>query len=73
MQQATITPIHLQENLVTHGHGTGIKSEACNDETYQEENTRLSMLLSVLANMLGGTVLLSAMFVLPHLIGYLLS
>ena len=73
MQQATITPIHLQESQVTHGHGTGIEAEACNDETFQEEKTRLTMLLSVLVNMLGGAVLLSVMFVLPHLIGFLLN
>ena len=73
MQQATITPIHLQETQVTPGHGTGIEGAACNDETYQEENTSLTMMLSVAANLFGGAVLLSGMFVLPHLIGFLLG
>jgi len=73
MQQATITPIHLQANHVTHGHGTGIDDVACNDEIYQEESTRVTMLLSVMANLAGGAVLLSGLFVLPHLIGFLLS
>jgi len=73
MRQATITPIHIQETHVTPGHGTGIEGEACNDETYHEENTRLALALSVAANLVGGAVLLSGMFVLPHLIGFLLN
>ena len=73
MQQATITPIHLQANQIMPGHGTGIKDEACNDETYQQEDSNLSLLFSVIGNFLGGTVLLSGMFALPHLIGFILS
>ena len=73
MQQATITPIHLQENLVTHGHGTGIEGEACNDETFSQDHTRVTFLLSVLANLVGGAVLLTSLFALPHLIGILLN
>ncbi len=73
MQQATITPIHLQETQIMPGHGTGIEAAACNDETYQEENTSLTMMLSVAANLLGGAVLMFGLFALPHLIGFLLS
>ena len=73
MQQATITPIHLRENRVTEGHGTGIEDAACNDEHYQQEDGKFTLVMSVLANLVGGSVLLSAMFFLPHLIGYLLS
>ena len=73
MQQATITPIHLQANHVTPGHGTGIEDVACNDEIYQQEGTRMTMFLSVMANLIGGAILLSGMFALPHLIGFLLS
>ncbi len=73
MQQATITPTHLQANHVTPGHGTGIDDVACNDEIYQEESSSATMLLSVMANLVGGAVFLSGMFALPHLIGFLLS
>lgn len=73
MQQATITARHSQANHVTPGHGTGIDDVACNDEIYQEQSSRVMMLLSVMANLVGGAVLLSGMFALPHLIGFLLS
>lgn len=73
MQQATITPIHLQASSAMPGHGTGIEGEACNDETYQQQDSNMTMLFSVVANFVGGAVLLSGMFALPHLIGIILS
>jgi len=47
------------------GHGTGSKSPACNDECYLQEESALKMMLSVLANVVGGAILLTAMFNLP--------
>lgn len=71
-QKATVTHIHLQEGLVITGHGTGVKNPACNDEAYDIEATGVGMVVSVLGNVLVGSLLLTGMFYLPHLIGFLL-
>jgi hypothetical protein len=75
MQQLTIQ----QENVAEHhprsdgprhnglfpGHGTGSKIQASNDECYLQEESPLKMMMSVLANVVGGTIFLAAMFNLP--------
>lgn len=38
---------------------------ACNDECYLQEESPLKMMMSVLANTIGGAILLTAMFNLP--------
>ena len=77
-QKATVTHIHLDSGLVLPGHGTGIKGRACNDvacndEAYDVETSGPGMVISILGNVLGGSLLLSGMFYLPHLIGFFLS
>ena len=64
-QQATF--IHGRTSRVS-GHGAGIGGEAANDDSFQEQPSVLKLVLSVLANVVGGTLLLSAMFVMPHII-----
>ena len=73
MQQASITPIHLHTNRVLPGHGTGINDQASNDENFERQPPVFKMVLAVLGNMLGGLVLLSGLFALPYLIGFVLS
>ena len=82
IQQATFTGYQRQTTGVMPGHGTGLESQAINDnsfqdstscdEPYQQQSSRLMLVLSVLANVIGGSLLLSVMFFLPHLIAGIL-
>ena len=47
------------------GHGTGTKTPASNDANYVQQESTLKFALVVLANVVGGAVLLAAMFNLP--------
>lgn len=64
------TPIHFhsQATRILPGHGTGLSAEAVNDNDYQERPSSLRMAITVLANVLGGGVLLASLFVLPQLV-----
>lgn len=73
LPQATFTHIQAQSTQVLPGHGTGLESQAVNDESFQDESSVLKFALSVLANVIGGTILLATMFVLPHLIARILG
>ena len=75
MQQAVFQQAQLQTqvSLEFPGHGTGVEEQAVNDEIYHQEDSLLRMVFSVLANVVGGTLLLYVMFVLPHIIATLLS
>ena len=64
-QQATF--VHGHTSTVS-GHGTGMGGNAANDDSFQEQPSMLKLVLSVLANVIGGSLLLSAMFVMPHII-----
>lgn len=70
IQQVNATEHHLRSsgtrpNGLIPGHGTGSKIPACNDECYLKEESPLKMMLSVLANVVGGAIFLTAMFNLP--------
>ncbi len=71
-QQATITQVQTQATRVLPGHGTGLDIEAVNDDLYKDENSPLMLVLSVMANVIGGTLLLSGMFFLPQLLAEIL-
>ena len=72
-QQANITQIQDELKLVLPGHGSGVDDEAINDEVYVKEDSPIKLVLSVFANVVGGALLLSGMFILPQLIGELLN
>ena len=72
-QHAEITQFRTQASKVLPGRSTGLEKQAANDETCQGESSLLRLVFSVLANVIGGTILLSAMFVLPHIIARILS
>jgi len=67
-QQATITQIQTRATRVLPGHGAGVEDQAINDEIYRDKNSPLRLVFSVLANVIGGILLLSGMFVLPHIV-----
>ena len=72
-QQAELTTIQPQASRVLPGHGAEVEGQAINDDVYHREKTLVWMVLSVLANVIGGVLLLSGMFFLPHLVAGLLS
>jgi len=55
------------------GHGTGIEGEAINDDVYHDDSSMLRFVLSVLGNVIVGTLLLSTLFLLPHIVAGILS
>ena len=72
-QQAEVTQVRSQASRVLPGHGTGIGGQAINDDVYHDEDSLLRLVFSVLGNVIVGTLLLSSMFVLPHLLAGILS
>ena len=73
IQQATFTQIQTGATRVLPGHETSVDDQAVNDDIYHDGNSPIRMLFSVLANVVGGTLLLSGLFYLPHVIAKLLS
>ena len=65
-----VTPIQFQSQAtrVVPGHGTGVQQQAVNDDVYQTESSRLRVVVSVAANVVGGGLLISGMFILPHVL-----
>jgi len=72
-QQPEVSQFHSQANRVLPGHGTGVQEPAINDEFYDNKNSMLWLVISVLGNVIGGTLLLSSMFVLPHVLAGILD
>ena len=68
--QATF--IHRQSRVLP-GHGTGLEEQAANDGSFQEDVSFIQLALSVIANVIGGALLLSGMFFLPQVIARILS
>ena len=73
LQQTEIIQFQSQASRVMPGHGTGMLDSATNDDIYHDGNSVLKQVFSVLGNVIGGALLLTCMFVLPHLIGFFLS
>ena len=72
-QQATFTQIQTQAVRTLPEHDADVGDQAVNDDIYHDENSPVRLVFSVLANVIGGTLLLSGMFYLPHVIAILLS
>ena len=67
-QQTGVTQIQSQASRVLPGHGTGVHGQAVNDDVYDDGVSPVRLVFAVLGNMIGGTLLLSGMFVLPHVL-----
>ena len=67
-QQTGVTQIQSQASRVLQGHGTGVHGQAVNDDVYDEGVSPVRLVFAVLGNMIGGALLLSGMFVLPHVL-----
>ena len=72
-QQAKISQFHSQASRVLPDHGTGVQEPAINDEFYDEKNSVLWLVISVLGNVIGGMLLLLCTFVLPHVLAGILG
>ena len=72
-QQSGDTQIQSQASRVLPGHGTGVHGQAVNDEVYDDGASPVWLVLSVLGNVIGGTLLLSGMLVLPHVLAEILG
>lgn len=72
-QQAEVTEVRSQASRVLPGHGTGIEGQAINDDAYHDESSLLRLVFSVLGNVIVGMLLLSVLFILPHIAAGLLS
>ena len=57
----------------TAGSWHGCAWQAVNDDVYDEGVSPVRLVFAVLGNMIGGTLLLSGMFVLPHVLAGLLG
>lgn len=69
-QQATLK---LKQTQALPGHGVGLTEQASNDDSFQGEPSMFNWVLSVLANVIGGSLLLSGMFFLPQVIAQILA
>jgi hypothetical protein len=72
-QHAEINQLHSQGNRVIPGHGTGAQNQAANDDDYAVRKSPLWLVLSGLGNVIGGTLLLYILLILPQVIGEILS
>ena len=72
-QQPEMSQFQSQASRVLAGHGTAKQEPAINDEFYDEKNSVLWLVVSVFGNVIGGTLLLSGMFILPHVLAGILD
>lgn len=55
------------------GHGTGLQCQAANDDCYVDENNRVRLVISVAGNVIGGTILLTGLLLLPQIVAVMLG
>ena len=67
------TQIQSQASRVLPGHGTGVHEQAVNDDVYDDGVSPVWLVFAVLGNVIGGALLLSGMFVLPHVLAEVLG
>ena len=72
-QQTGDTQIQSQATRILPGHGTGVQEQAVNDDVYDDEASPVWLVFTVLGNVIGGALLLSGMFILPHVLAEVLG
>ena len=63
----------LKADRLIPGHGTGVQAEALNDDCYHEETRPFWLVISVLGNVIGGSLLLFGLFLLPQILAEILA
>ena len=76
--QTPFSQDQAQATRVLPGRTAELEAQASNDDSFHEksfheEGSPWRMVLCVLANVIGGAILLSGMFILPHVIARMLS
>ncbi len=61
-----------QATRVQSGHVTDMQTQAFNDDNYRADTSVMKLVLSVLANVIGGSVMILGMFLLPLIMERLL-
>lgn len=70
--QTSKTLFQSQASRLSPGQAGSVDHQTGKDELYQDKYSPLWQVLSVLANVVGGALLLSGMLILPHVIAGLL-
>ena len=70
-----VSPIQFQTQAtrVLPEHGNSVQDPAVNDEVFHEEISLVRTVFTLLANVIAGMLLLSAMFILPQVLAEILS
>jgi len=71
--QTAFSRVHSQATRVPPRRATGVEDKAVNDAGSHRENSLWRMMVCVLANVIGGAVLLTGMYALPHILAKILS
>jgi hypothetical protein len=71
--EAEVSGAQLRANRMLPGHGTGVKAEAVNDDCYCDETRPLWLVVSVLGNVIGGSLLLYGLVLLPQIVAEILA
>jgi len=71
--QAGIPQFQTQASRVLPAHDSGVEDQAINDDNYHDAHSLLRLVFSVLANVVGGALLLAGMLILPQVLAAVLS
>jgi hypothetical protein len=72
LHQSDIMQVQSQANRLLPSHGAGVQEPAVNDDLFDDENNIFWLVFSVLGNVIGGTIFLYILFLLPHVVARLI-
>ena len=70
--QTPFSQAQSQATRVLPDRTAGLEAQASNDDSFHEDGSPWRMVLCVLANVIGGAILLYGMFILPQLLAIML-
>ena len=71
-QQTDTGQCQSQPGGVLPGHGTGVHDQAANDDVFDNRESLIWLALSVLGNVIGGSLLLYGLLLLPQIVAQIL-
>ncbi len=72
-QHTDVTKVHSKADRMLPGHGASVQDQAVNDDFYHDETSMFWLVISVLGNVIGGTLLFSSLILLPHVVARILG
>lgn len=72
-QQTDTGQCQSQPGGVLPGHGTGVHGQAANDDVFDDRKSLFRLVMSVLGNVIGGSLLLCVLFLLPQIVAQILA